>query len=56
VMGPFTALPVQIYNWTKLPDEKFKALAAAAIIVLLIMVLLLNSAAIWLRNRYQKRW
>jgi phosphate transport system permease protein len=56
VMGPFTALPVQIYNWTKLPDEKFKALAAAAIIVLLIMVLLLNAAAIWLRNRYQKRW
>ena len=56
VMGPFTALPVQIYNWTKLPDPKFKALAAAAIIVLLIMVLLLNAAAIWLRNRYQKRW
>ena len=56
VMGPFTALPVQIYNWTKLPDEKFKALAAAAIILLLIMVLLLNAGAIWLRNRYQKRW
>jgi phosphate transport system permease protein len=56
VMGPFTALPVQIYNWTRLPDPKFKALAAAAIIVLLIMVLLLNAGAIWLRNRYQKRW
>jgi phosphate transport system permease protein len=55
-MGPFTALPVQIYNWTKLPDPEFKALAAAAIIVLLIMVLLLNAGAIWLRNRYQKRW
>jgi phosphate transport system permease protein len=56
VMGPFTALPVQIYNWTKLPDEKFKALAAAAIVVLLIMVLLLNAGAIWLRNHYQRRW
>ena len=56
VMGPFTALPVQIYNWTKLPDPQFKSLAAAAIIVLLIMVLLLNAGAIWLRNRYQKRW
>jgi len=55
-MGPFTALPVQIYNWTKLPDPEFKALAAAAIIVLLVMVLLLNAGAIWLRNRYQKRW
>jgi phosphate transport system permease protein len=56
LMGPFTALPVQIFNWTKLPDPKFKGLAAAAIIVLLIMVLLLNAGAIWLRNRYQKRW
>jgi len=56
VMGPFTALPVQIYNWTKLPDPQFKSLAAAAIIVLLLMVLLLNAGAIWLRNRYQKRW
>ncbi|MEO8290249.1 MAG: phosphate ABC transporter permease PstA [Gaiellaceae bacterium] len=56
VMGPFTALPVQIYNWTRLPNPEFKALAAAAIIVLLAMILLLNAAAIWLRNRYQKRW
>jgi phosphate transport system permease protein len=56
VLGPFTALPVQIYNWTKLPNPEFKALAAAAIIVLLAIVLLLNAGAIFLRNRYQKRW
>jgi phosphate transport system permease protein len=56
ITGPFTALPVQIYNWTKLPNAEFKDLAAAAIIVLLVMILLLNAAAIWLRNRYQKKW
>jgi phosphate transport system permease protein len=56
VLGPFTALPVQIYNWTKLPNEEFKNLAAAAIIVLLAMILLLNAGAIFLRNRYQRRW
>jgi phosphate transport system permease protein len=56
ITGPFTALPVQIYNWTKLPNAEFKDLAAAAIIVLLAMILLLNAAAIWLRNRYQKKW
>jgi phosphate transport system permease protein len=56
LMGPFTALPVQIYNWTKLPNAEFKSLAAAAIIVLLVMVLLLNAVAIWLRNHYQKKW
>jgi phosphate transport system permease protein len=56
VMGPFTALPVQIYNWTKLPNPQFKNLAAAAIILLLILILLLNAGAIYLRNRYQKKW
>jgi phosphate transport system permease protein len=56
IAGPFTALPVQIYNWTKLPNAEFKDLAAAAIVVLLAMILLLNATAIWLRNRYQKKW
>jgi phosphate transport system permease protein len=56
LVGPFTALPVQIYNWTRLPNPEFKGLAAAAIILLLGMILLLNAAAIWLRNRYQKKW
>jgi phosphate transport system permease protein len=56
IMGPFTALPVQIYNWTKLPNPEFKNLAAAAIILLLILILLLNAGAIYLRNRYQKKW
>ena len=56
VMGPFTALPVQIYNWTKLPNPEFKNLAAAAIILLLVLILLLNAGAIYLRNRYQKKW
>jgi phosphate transport system permease protein len=56
IMGPFTALPVQIYNWTKLPNPEFKNLAAAAIILLLVLILLLNAGAIFLRNRYQKKW
>jgi phosphate transport system permease protein len=54
--GPFTALPVQIYNWIRLPNAEFKELAAAGIIVLLAMILLLNAAAIFLRNRYQRKW
>ena len=52
----FTALPVQIYNWTKQPQDEFKLLAAAAIVVLLAILLTLNAFAIFLRNRYQKRW
>lgn len=56
LLGPYTALPVQIYNWTNQPQEEFRVLAAAAIIVLLALLLSMNSLAIWLRNRYQKRW
>ena len=53
---PFTALPIQIFQWVRAPQDEFKFLAAAAIIVLLVMLLTLNAFAIWLRNRYQKRW
>ena len=52
----FTALPLQIFSWTSQPDEDFRALAAAAIIVLLVILAVLNGVAIWLRNRYQRKW
>jgi phosphate transport system permease protein len=56
LLGPFTALPIQIYNWTAQPQEQFRLLAAAAIILLLALLLTMNALAIWLRNRYQRRW
>jgi phosphate transport system permease protein len=56
LLGDFTALPVQIYQWTARPQEDFRILAAAAIIVLLVILLTLNAFAIWLRNRYGRRW
>jgi phosphate transport system permease protein len=57
ILGEFTALPVQIYQWVALPQEEFReTLAAAAIIVLLVILLTLNAFAIWLRNRYERRW
>jgi phosphate transport system permease protein len=56
ILGPFTALPIQIYQWIRLPQDEFRVLAAAAIIVLLVILLGLNAVAIMLRNRYQKRW
>ncbi|CAN5277436.1 phosphate ABC transporter permease PstA [soil metagenome] len=56
LLGEFTALPVQIYDWIGQPGDDFRALAAAGIIVLLGLVLSLNAVAILLRNRYQKRW
>jgi phosphate transport system permease protein len=56
LLGDFTALPVQIYQYIARPQEEFRTVAAAAIIVLLAILLTLNSFAIWLRNRYQRKW
>ena len=52
----FTALPIQIYQWTARPQAQFADIAAAAIIVLLSLMLTLNAAAILLRNRYSIRF
>lgn len=56
VQSAFTVLPIQIFNWVSQPQEEFETLASAAIVVLLVILLAMNSVAIWLRNRYQKRW
>jgi phosphate transport system permease protein len=55
VFSFFTALPIQIYNWTSRPQSEFRNIAAAAIVVLMVLLLSLNSAAIILRNRLSKR-
>jgi len=54
--GPFTALPVAIFSYARQPGEDFRAVTAAASVVLLVMVLFMNAVAIWLRNRYERKW
>jgi phosphate transport system permease protein len=56
LLGDFTALPVQIYQYIARPQEEFRTVAAAGMIVLLAILLTLNSVAIWLRNRYERKW
>ena len=55
IFSPFSALPIQIYNWTMRPQPAFQHIASAAILVLLISLLTLNAFAILLRNRFTKR-
>ena len=54
--SPFTALPIQIYNWTSRPQGEFRHIAAAAILVLLVLLLSMNTGAILLRNRFSRRY
>lgn len=54
-MDEFTALPIQIFNWTARPQEEFHELAAAGIIVLLAILLVMNATAVYIRYRGSKK-
>ncbi|GBD49978.1 phosphate ABC transporter permease [Methylopila sp. Yamaguchi] len=51
-----TALPVQIYLWSDLPEVAFQAKTSAAILVLLFFLFVMNGLAIVLRKRFERRW
>lgn len=55
VMSSYTALPIQIYQWTARPQAEFRELAAAGIIVLLAVLMLMNATAIIIRQRATRR-
>ncbi len=55
IWSPFTALPIQIFDWLSRPQVAFSQNAAAGIIVLLALLLTMNGIAIFLRDRYQQR-
>lgn len=55
IWSPFTVLPIQIFNWVSRPQVEFHDNAAAGILVLVALLLSMNAAAVWLRDRYQKR-
>ncbi|WP_205481160.1 phosphate ABC transporter permease PstA [Sphingomonas arenae] len=56
IVDPATVLPVQIFLWSDEVDRGFVEKTSAAIIVLLIFMLLMNGLAIYLRNRFERRW
>ncbi|MBA3277419.1 MAG: phosphate ABC transporter permease PstA [Geodermatophilaceae bacterium] len=52
----YTAIPIQIFDFVKRPQEEFQVgVASAAIIVLMTVLLFMNSAAIIIRNRYARK-
>jgi phosphate transport system permease protein len=54
LMSPFTAMPIQIFNWTSRPEPAFQQNASAAALVLVLMTLAMNAIAIWLRYRLRR--
>jgi len=51
-----TALPVQIYLWADTPERGFVEKVSGAIMVLLAFLILMNGTAIWLRQKFERRW
>jgi phosphate transport system permease protein len=54
--GQYTALPTVVFSWSRQPGDEWRAVTSAAIIVLLVVILIVNTAAILLRNRYERKW
>ncbi len=51
----YTALPVEIYNYAKVPGSQFQTVAAAGILLLLLLLLSMNATAIVIRNRHARQ-
>jgi phosphate transport system permease protein len=56
VASAFTVLPIQIFNYTSQSQEEFRTVAAVGIVVLLVILVTMNAAAIFVRNRYQRKF
>jgi phosphate transport system permease protein len=56
ISDPATVLPVQIFLWSDSVERGFIEKTSAAIIVLLVVLILINAIAVYLRNRFEKRW
>ena len=56
LQDPATVLPVQIYLWADSPERGFIERTSAAIMILLLVLLVMNATAVYLRNRFERRW
>lgn len=55
LQGRYTALPTTVYDWARKPPS-FSGNVYAAIVVLIVVLLVVNALAIYLRNRFERRW
>ena len=56
VLDNATVLPVQIFRWADFPERAFEMRTAAAIVVLLLFLVIMNAIAIFLRQKFERKW
>ena len=54
--SPVTVLPMQVFLWSDDVQRGFVEKTSAAIMVLMLVLIAMNSLAIYLRNRFERRW
>ncbi len=54
--APATVLPVQVFLWSDDVARGFIEKTSAAIMVLMMILIAMNSLAIYLRNKFERRW
>ena len=55
LFSPFSAMPIQMFNWVSRPQHEFHLNAAATGLVLMVMTLVMNGVAIYFRYQFRKR-
>ena len=55
-MSPNSAMPAQIYEWSKRADPAYYERAWGGIILLLVFLMAMNILAVFLRRRFERRW
>ena len=55
-LDPSTVLPVQIFLWADSPERGFVEKVGGATIVLLLFLVVMNGLAVYLRNKFERRW
>ncbi|MDZ4791380.1 MAG: phosphate ABC transporter permease PstA [Hyphomicrobiales bacterium] len=56
ILEAATALPAQIYSWSDSPERGFVARTSAAILILLGFLVFMNGIAIFLRQKFERKW
>jgi len=56
ILQSATVLPAQVFTWAGMPERAYVEKTAAGIVVILCILALLNSAAIYLRKKYEIKW
>ena len=55
-IDPSAVLPVQVYLWSESAERGFVEKTSATIIILIFFLAFMNSFAIYLRNKFERKW